>query len=238
MKGVFMALLKLGPAVAGISGSIGGTTFARNRYGAYARQRTIPVNPQTSRQSAVRTAMSLCRDAWFSTLTAAQRTAWALYAGNVPMVNRLGESINLSGYNQYTRSASAMLNAGLALPTDAPTTFSLPEQDDTLAVSGTADDQKLSVSFNNALAWANETGGKLLIYQGAPQDATVNFFNGPWRYVGSVSGNATTAPTSPQLLDAAFPIAADNRIWIRARILRADGRLSGFFRAQGTVSAS
>jgi len=233
-----MALLKLGPAVSAISGSIGGTTFARNRYGAYARQRTKPVNPNTERQANVRTIMSACRSAWFSTLTAAQRSGWALYANNVPMVNRLGETVNLSGYNQFCRSSAAALNAGVAVVEDAPTEFALPEQDSALAVTATADDQKLGIAFDNTLPWANETGGKLLIYQGAPQDTTRNFFNGPWRYVGSVSGNNSTPPTSPASLNAAFPIATDNKVWIKARVLRADGRLSSFFRVSGTVSAS
>lgn len=233
-----MALLKLGPNIAGISGSIGGTTYARNRYGAYARQRTKPVNPQTERQTAVRTIMSLCRSAWFNTLTAAQRTAWALYANNVPMMNRLGEVVNLSGYNQFCRSSAALLNNGESIIADAPTTFSLPEQDNTLAVAGTADDQKLQVTFDASAPWANETGGLLLLYQGAPQDSTVNFFNGPWRSISAVPGNGTTPPTSPVEVDSAFPIAAGQKVFLKARVLRADGRLSSFFRAEGTVSAS
>lgn len=233
-----MALLKLGPNIAGISGSIGGTTYARNRYGAYARQRTKPVNPNSERQMSVRTAMSACRAAWFNTLTAAQREGWALYANSVPMINKLGETINLSGYNQFCRSAAATINGGLDIVAAAPTEFALPEQDSTLAVVPTADDQKLAVTFDNTLPWANETGAALLIYQGSPQDTTRNFFDGPWRYVGKVAGNDTTPPTSPASLDAAFPVATGQKVWLKARVLRADGRLSGFFRCVGTVSTT
>lgn len=233
-----MALLKLGPAVSGISGSIGGTTFSRNRYGNYARARTKPVNPNSVRQVAVRAAMSLCRVIWFGTLTAAQRAAWALYATNVPMINRLGETINLSGYNQFCRSAAALLNAGLDVVAAGPTEFALPEQDNTLAAASTADDQKLGITFDNTLPWAHETGANLLIYMGAPQDTTRNFFNGPWRYAGKVAGSSTTAPTSPASLDVPYPVAADNKVFVKARIQRADGRLSGFFRCEGVVSAT
>lgn len=232
-----MALLKLGPAVSGISGSIGGTTFARNRYGAYARARTKPVNPNSTRQAAVRTIMSYCRTAWYSTLTAVQRTQWALYANNVPMINRLGETINLSGYNQFCRSAAALQNAGLDIVAPGPTEFALPEQDASLAVAGDESTQMLAVTFDNTLAWAHETGSSLLLYQGAPQDVTRNFFNGPWRYMGKVAGNDTTPPTSPSSIAAVFPIASGQKVWLKARVLRADGRLSGFFRCSGSVVA-
>lgn len=233
-----MALLKLGPAISSISGSIGGTTFARNKSGAYARQRTKPVNPNSVRQVAVRAIMSACRTIWFGTLTAAQRAAWALYANNVPMINRLGDTVNLSGYNMFTRSNAAKINAGLAAETDAPTTFSLPEQDTNLAASGVTGTQKISVSFDNTLDWAKEAGGQMLIYAGAPQDTTRNFFNGPWRYAGKIAGASPTAPTSPALIDTPFPIATGNKLWVKARILRADGRLSSFFRCEGVVAAS
>lgn len=232
-----MALLKLGPAVSGISGSIGGTTFARNRYGAYARARTKPVNPNSPRQQLVRSAMSACRALWFVTATAVQRTGWALYAQNVSMVNKLGETVNLSGYNQFCRSTAAALNASKAPVLVPPTTFSLAETDSTLACEGDVSDQTVKVTFDNTKPWANEAGGSLLIYQGAPQDKTRNFFNGPWRYIGKVNGAVTPAPTSPASIPAGFAVNLNNRCDIKARILRADGRLSNFFRVSGSTIA-
>ena len=53
-----MALIKTGPAVAVISGSVGGTVFSRNKGGAYMRNRSIPVNPQSAAQVVVRAAMA------------------------------------------------------------------------------------------------------------------------------------------------------------------------------------
>jgi hypothetical protein len=228
-----MALLKLGPNIAGISGSIGGTTYARNKSGTYARQRTKPINPSSSRQQIVRAIISSCRTIWADTLTAAQRAAWALYANNVAMVNRLGETINLSGYNQFCRSAAALINAGLDVVAAAPTEFTLPEADSSVTVSGDVSDNKVKVTFDNTQAWANEVGGAMLIYQGMPSNGTRTFFGGPYRYIGKIEG-AVIPPTSPASITPAFAINLENRCDIQYRIVRADGRTSSLFRVSGT----
>ena len=80
-----MAQIKLGGGVVGITGSIAGNTFARNRSGAYVRSRTMPVNRKTSLQQAVRTALSALTIMWYDTLNAVQRTAWGTYAAAIPM---------------------------------------------------------------------------------------------------------------------------------------------------------
>ncbi len=80
-----MALVKYGGGIVQMSGSIGGDTFARNRYGNYVRARTKPVNPNTTLQQAVRASMSFLTNRWAQTLDAAQRTAWNPYAQNEAM---------------------------------------------------------------------------------------------------------------------------------------------------------
>jgi len=232
-----MALIKLGGGIAQMSGSIAGTTFARNRYGAYARNRTIPINPSTPAQNKIRGTAANLKAAWINDLTANERAAWDEYAANVSMVNRLGESVNLSGYNHFCRTNAALLYQDLAVIEAAPKEFSVGEQDPTLAVAGTADDQKIQVTFDDALAWANEVGGYMLLQMGKPQNPTVNFFKGPWKTIGKISG-AAVAPTSPVELSGAFVISAGQRIFVQARIIRKDGRLSAPFRAYGACAAS
>jgi len=232
-----MALIKLGGGIAQMSGSIGGTTFARNRYGAYARNRTIPVNPSTAAQNKIRGISAILKAAWINDLTSTERSAWGEYAANVSMVNRLGEAVNLSGYNQFCRTNAALLYQDQAIIEAAPVEFSVGEQDPTLAVAGTADDQKIQVTFDDALAWASEVGGHMLLQMGKPQNLTVNFFKGPWKTIGKISG-AAVKPTSPAELSSVYTIAEGQRIFIQARIIRADGRLSAPFRAFGTCAAA
>ena len=232
-----MALVKYGGGIVQASGSIAGQTHARNRFGNYIRARTTPVNPKSSGQVLIRTAMAYLANRWSADLSAAQRAAWELYAANVPMKNRLGDTINLTGFNHFIRSNALAQMQGLTVIDAGPTTFSLPEKDSTLAVTATESTQKLSIAFNDAAAWALETGAHLMILQGQPQLGTRNFFNGPWRYCNVIAGVDTTGVSSPQELDPVFVVTEAQKVWIQARIRRLDGRLSEPFRASIAVVA-
>ncbi len=232
-----MALVKFGGGITQMSGSIGGTVFARNRYGNYARSRTKPINPNTALQVAVRAALSELTVRWSTTLTAAQRTAWNLYASSVAMLNRLGETVFLSGFNHYIRSNSVRTRYAIA-PIDAgPTLFEIPASDPALAFTASEATQQITLAFDDVFAWASEDGAHLAIYQGQPQNAQRNFFDGPWRNTAIIFGDAGVPITTPQIIPVSFAIAEGQRVWIYARISRADGRLSAPFRADIAVGA-
>jgi hypothetical protein len=232
-----MALVKYGGGIVQMAGSIAGNVFARNRSGNYARARTVPVNPNSSNQQAARNAVSTAVTRWANTLTAAQRTAWSLYAANVAMLNRLGESINLSGFNHYVRSNSLLLRNG-ETPVDAgPTDFSLPETDSLFSVAGSEATQLLTVTFDDALAWASEDDGFMMIFMGMPQNAQINFFAGPWNLAGVIDGDLAIPITSPQTMTAPRIITQGQRVWVYARIVRADGRVSTRFRTDFSAGA-
>lgn len=103
-----MAKFTPGPGVAAVSGSIGGTVFSRNRYGAYMRYRAIPTNPDTEYQANVRQALGASSENWRS-LTDAQRMAWATWAANNPITDMIGQSQILAANAAYVQ-----LNARLA----------------------------------------------------------------------------------------------------------------------------
>jgi hypothetical protein len=232
-----MALIKTGGGVAQISGSIAGTVFSRNRYGSYARNRTVPVNPNTPLQQKVRSAIALLSNQWFNSITAAQRQAWATYADNVTVSNRLGDAINLTGFNQYVRSNTALVNADLTEVDDAPTDFTLAEQDPTLAVAISEATQQASITFDANLPWVDETGGHMIVSISRPQNATINFFKGPYNVAGTIDGDGTTPPTSPGTISVPFPVVAGQKVFVQCRIVRADGRLSEPFRQVGVCAA-
>jgi len=225
-----MALIKLGGGVIDIRGSMAGNTFSRNRFGAYVRARTKPVNPNTSRQQAVRNRMQALTTAWNQSLSDAQRTAWAQYAAAIPWLNALGEEQYLTGFNMFVRSNAAILQAGLTQVNAGPTTLSLPETDPTFAVVGDTAADEVDITFDNTMDWANEDGGAMIISVGQPVNQTRNFFAGPYRYAGVIEGDSVTPPTTGASISSPFSLDADNRIFVRARIVRADGRLSQFFR--------
>jgi len=230
-----MALIKLGGGIADIRGSIGGTVFSRNRYGAIARNRTIPVDPGSAAQMTVRALMGQARAAYFDVITAVQRAAWDVYAANVPMTNRLGETMNLTGYNMYCRTNIAALNAGMNRIDDAPTDFSLAGQDGSVVATVTAAFNELSLAFDNAMDWANEVGGALLVFESKPQNPGVNYFKGPWNFLGKIDGDSVTAPTDPQTFTSQHSLAVGQKMFYQLRIVRADGRVSEPFRVFDTV---
>ncbi len=232
-----MALAKYGAGIIQLSGSIGGNTFARNRYGNYVRARTVPTNPKTDRQNDVRAAVAFLADRWAATLTAVQRTAWNLYGASVNMKNRLGETVHMSGYNHYIRSNTIVkMKAGPVIDA-GPTVFELPAQDPTLAISASEDNQLLVFTYDNTMAWSTESGAYLQCFQGAPQNAQRNFFAGPWRWIMGLPGIDPGGAAGSDATPAVFAIAALQRQWVYCRIQRADGRLSEPFRADCFVTA-
>lgn len=232
-----MALVRYGGGVVQMSGSIAGNTFARNRFGNYVRARTVPTNPNTSGQQAVRSAMAQLTTKWSSILTPVQRTAWELYASSVNMLNRLGETVQLSGFNHYIRSNLEYLRVFGATIDDGPTVFELPGQDGTFAITASEATNFISVVHDITMPWTTEDGAAMFMYQGYPQNGQRNFFDGPWNYFANITGAAGGAAGSPSDHAATFVMTEDQRQWCYARIIRADGRLSEKFRADTIVAA-
>jgi len=231
-----MALVKYGGGIIQMSGSIAGNTHARNRFGNYARARTKPVNPKSARQMGARIAIMYLAEQWReSPMDDAKRIAWQTYAGSVNWQNGLGESVQLTGFNMFIRSNAALLRAGGSLVVDGPAAGGLPPGDPAFAVVANATTQKLTITFDDTFDWCKETGAYLSIEMGQPQHPTRNFFGGPWRWAGAIAGVNTTGVSSPQVIDPPFTLTPDQKIWCRARIIRADARVSTQFTADPTI---
>ena len=84
----------------------------------------------------------------------------------------------------------------------------------------------VSIGFENTDDWANETGGAMLVYTARPQNPSINFFKGPYRFAALIAGDDTTPPTSPEALTAAFAFEAGQKIFGRVQVTDVDGRLS------------
>ena len=226
-----MGLVQFGGGVVQISGSIAGTTHARNRFGNYIRPRTKPVDPKSARQTAARLLVIMLAEQWREPpMTDTIRGVWDTYAAAVAMKNRLGQEVHLTGFNHFVRSNAARIAAGLDMVTDGQTSLGLPNADPTFAVEGSEASGELSITFDNTLDWAGETGGALSVEFCTPQNPTRNFFGGPFRNAGSVLGDDTTPPTSPATMDAPFSLVELQKSVCRARVIRLDARVSTHFR--------
>lgn len=219
------------------SGSVGGLTASRNRGGAYFRARSIPVNPDTPQQQAVRNAMSTLVGAWSNTLTFAQREGWRAYAESTPVTNALGDEITLSGINMFTGANVPRLQAGLAQVNDRPGPNNFGTAPTITLASASAASQNVSVGFDAPEDWVDQDGAGLLVSFSRPVNAGVSFFKGPYRLAAVVLGNATTAPTSPVTASFPFAMSEGSVLHAQARISLSDGRLSPVFRDTITVGA-
>lgn len=233
-----MALIKYGPGIVDARGSVAGVVFSKNSTSHYMRARSIPVNPNTDLQNVIRGALAMLAVRWSAIVGGTERAKWELYGKNVTVKNKLGESVNISGYNHYLRSNIPRIQGGLTAIDAAPTVYELPQQDPTFAIVADATAQTISFTFDDALLWALETGAYMFKYQGIPQNAQRNFFNGPWNYIDKIAGVDSTGAQTPDVEPVKFAIAELQHQWCYARIGRKDGRLSEPFPADCFVTAT
>jgi len=226
-----MALIQ-GNMLANISGSINGTTYARNRGGAYARNRSTPVQPNSQFQQVIRQAVATLSTRWRDTLTAAQREAWDEYASQTLLPNPLGAPRNVGGLGMYVRGNVPRIQAGDAIVDDGPS-FGLPTIG--LVEPSTASGATITMAFDDGEPWVSEDDAHLYVFASRAISPAVNFFKGPYRFMGQVDGDATTAPTSPVTLTWPFgqSAPAGARLFTRAVVSDSQGRLSSD--AIGTV---
>ena len=97
-----MAIFTPGIAVAAISGSVGGSTFSRNRGGQYIRRRAIPTRSTTSFATNAKARLAHASQEWQS-LSAPQKLSWEQYADANPATNALGNQVTLGGAMMYSR---------------------------------------------------------------------------------------------------------------------------------------
>ena len=95
-----MAKIMFGGGVSNASGKIGGTVYSRNKGGSYFRNWVYPNNPQTSKQQTQRNLLAAKSAAW-RLLTTGERDAWDTWADENPILDRLGNSIKLSGAQDF-----------------------------------------------------------------------------------------------------------------------------------------
>lgn len=183
-----MAIITPGPTVAAISGSIGGTVFSRNRGGAYIRNRAIPVDPNTQSQQNVRSILAT-QSQNYADLTVAQRAAWENWASQNPVVNALGNSIQLSGHQAFVQ-----LNSRLALDVQAtltaPPIINAPTGLASVVQDGDEGVGDVDLTFTTTPLPA---GVKLWIQAAVLNSAGIRYVRNRLRFIGT-SAAAETSP--------------------------------------------
>jgi len=174
-----------------------------------------------------------------NTLTAAQRTAWATYAGNVPRTDRIGQTIQLTGQQWYIASntprqqaRNSGLTAGASVPLapDAPTTYNRGE---TVVGATTLTEATSTLTLTALLSAAASDDGDGLLFVGPPLNAGRTYFKGPYQLAGAVAV-AASATTAAFVLDqtdgtewaSEHVFSAGDRLPFRVVMVYDDGRIS------------
>lgn len=105
-------------------GSVGGVTYSVARGLDTVKAKPSPSQPRSARQLAVRAILSTCSRAW-ANLSDANRSAWDDFAALDPQYDWTGRTYYLSGFTEFVRFTSLMLDMGLA-QVDTPPAVAAP----------------------------------------------------------------------------------------------------------------
>lgn len=175
--GGVLALIKMAHIVAEARGSIAGTVFSRNAYGAYLRQKVTPVNKQSVSQQVVRQYIAQLASGWRA-LTAAQRAGWNQGAVNFTRTNIFGDSVQLTGFNLYMRLNKNLLDVGQTVIAAAP----VPGAVDGFTSFSIVPDESTG-DFEITFAPAIQAGSSVLIFATAPLSAGKDFAKSELRQI-------------------------------------------------------
>lgn len=201
------------------SGSQASSVFSRNRYGQYRRNRSIPVNPSSTYQGAVRARLSAAAAAWRA-LTDVQRAGWESLGAQMVRTDSLGQSYTLNGFTAYCSVNNNLAAAGDAATDDAPALVT-PEAIATATVTLT------DASFSIAYTPTPLPAGERLFTYASPQRSKGRSFEADFRLV-AVSAAAAASPANIfSAYEARFgtPVI-DNRVFLSLHRYSA-GFLSG-----------
>jgi hypothetical protein len=214
-----MALIKLGPMVGGISGSIAATTFARNRAGWYARARTKPVIPISLRRDAVQQRLTQVVENWHKLLNTNARTAWNNKALQQVFQNKLGEAYVPTSINLFVRSNTKLLESGQSAVTIPPATPLAPVFAPTLAWTTLVGIQITAIG-----GFSTTPPGRIVWSYTHGLPLAKNFYKGPWEFTGSL--DIASLAALPLLLSGSADLDANTRSFFRFAAVRQDGSCS------------
>ena len=116
-----MAIAKFGVIVAGVRGTIGGSTFSANKAGPYLKSWAKGGDQRSTLQTVQRNRIARWAQGWQG-ITGAQRTDWDTYAA-LPaqeLTNSLGDPYYVSGFAWYVNLNTALQAAGAGPISAAP----------------------------------------------------------------------------------------------------------------------
>jgi hypothetical protein len=161
--------------VSEIRGSINGVTFARNRFGLYARSKASPVQPRTPAQTERRAQLTVLSQRW-RTLPESNRAEWRALADELTRSDTLGLTYRLTGLQAYLQVNLWRALLGIAPVDNPPPQLAAPSPVSIVSISFDVDQDILNIEFT-----PSPYRGALAIWATAPFSQGINFV-APSRY--------------------------------------------------------
>lgn len=183
-----MARIKYSALVSDMRNKLNGSVMSKNRAGSYIRNKTTPVNPQTSFQQDVRQRLGALSSQW-AALTLAQRLSFTNATPNFPYTDIFGDKKELDGKSLFIKLNSNLSNIRSPRILSAPSPVGIPVFiAELLSIQQTAG--LLSGLELTASATTVPVGFAMAVYATPPVKAGVSFVKNKYRYIGTATATA------------------------------------------------
>lgn len=170
------------PVWSSIRGSIAGITYFTTPAGQIiARQRTVPVNPQTNRQNQIRASFAISVLDW-KELLPAERDAWHWFAQNSPVMGPQGNYF-IDGRQMFMRCIGTARYLKLRDAYPPVIDFHAPDIPGNLELGGVYDAPLDAPGTGRKIIVTTPTGENQQVYlfYSRPFHPSRNYFTGPYR---------------------------------------------------------
>lgn len=230
-----MAKIKYGATVAGASGTVGGTVFSHNRFGAYIRRWAMPVKSTTASAMAAKSRFSTASQAW-AALTAAQRLAWGNWAAANPITDNMGETQNLDGHQAYVQINGRMLAASLTMLSTPPLAVA-PAPLTSLSATFDVGSGTSVLTFAATPLGANK---RLWVRAAKVDRSSINYIDNLLKFVGVTAANLATGYDYLATVEARLgACTAGEKLFLYVSVFDdLTGLLSPPLRVEGVITAA
>lgn len=221
-----MSKIKYSALVSDVRNKLNGSVLSKNRYGNYIRNKTTPVNPQTTPQQNARAALAANSQAWAG-LTEAQRLSWKALAAELPFTDIFGDSKILAANSMYNKLNGNLQKVGEAAIAAAPAKVAVPAISITVftATQTAGAITALNATIDPATVPA---GFEVVVYATPGIGAGRSFVKNQFRFLGVAPAPAVGVIDLEPLWNARYgSVTAGQKIFVRMALISTDSGQQG-----------
>ena len=213
-----MSKIKYSALVSDVRNKLNGSVLSKNRFGNYIRNKTTPVNPQTTFQQNARAVLSAMSQAWAG-ISEAQRNGWRALAQTMPFTDIFGDPKTLTGQMMYVKLNTNLEKIGQSAIADAPAKEAIPyiEVASVVATQTASALVSLDLTIDPATVPA---GFAVAVYATPAVNPGINFVKNQFRFLGIAPAPAVGVIDLEPLWNARFGSAVDDqRVFVRIALV-------------------